>query len=193
MDIRLPKREADVIDSGFWKDKYPEGIPSEIDTGQYRSILDVLDYAARKYADKPAFTNLGKSITYAELHQLSGQFCSYLQNHTSLRPGDRIAIMLPNLLQFPVAVYGALRAGLIVVNTNPLYTEREMEHQFSDSGAKGLVVLSNMANMAEKVVPKTCIENVVITDVGDMLPVPKRQIVNAVVKHVKKMVPEYSV
>ena len=180
-----------MINSGFWKDKYPEGVPSRIDTGQYRSILDVLDYAARRYAEKPAFTNLGKTISYSELHQLSGQFCSYLQNNTDLRPGDRIAIMLPNLLQFPVAVYGALRAGLTVVNTNPLYTEREMEHQFRDSGAKALVVLSNMANMAEKVVPKTSIQHVVITNVGDMLPAPKRQVVNAVVRYVKKMVPDY--
>ena len=182
-----------MINSNFWQDKYPDGVPSEIDTGQYRSILDVLDYSARKYADKPVFSNLGKTISYAELHHLSGLFCSYLQNHTDLRPGDRIAVMLPNLLQFPVAVFGALRAGLVVVNTNPLYTEREMEHQFNDSGAKALVVLSNMAHMAERVVPKTCIKHVVITNVGDMLPAPKRVLVNAVVKHVKKMVPDYVV
>ena len=182
-----------MINSNFWHDKYPDGVPSEIDTGQYRSILDVLDYSARKYADKPVFSNLGKTLTYAELHHQSGLFCSYLQNHTDLRPGDRIAVMLPNLLQFPVAVFGALRAGLVVVNTNPLYTEREMEHQFNDSGAKALVVLSNMAHMAERVVPKTCIKHVIITDVGDMLPAVKRVLVNAVVKHVKKMVPDYVV
>lgn len=182
-----------MISSGFWSDKYPEGVPSEIDTGQYRSILDVLDYSARRYSDKPVFSNLGKTITYSELHELSGRFCSYLQNHTNLRPGDRIAIMLPNLIQFPIAVYGALRAGLIVVNTNPLYTEREMQHQFRDSGAKALVVLANMAHMAEKVVPNTSIENVVITQVGDMLPPLKRTVVNTVVKYVKKMVPEYQV
>lgn len=179
--------------SDFWKDKYPEGMPSEIDTGQYRSILDVQDYAARKYADKPAFSNLGKTISYAGLHRLSGEFCSYLQNHTDLRPGDRIAVMLPNLLQFPIAVYGALRAGLLVVNTNPLYTEREMEHQFNDSGAKALVVLSNMAHMAERVVPKTSIRHIIITNVGDVLPPVKRTIVNAVVRYVKKMVPNYVV
>ncbi|WP_330217613.1 AMP-binding protein [Endozoicomonas numazuensis] len=182
-----------MIRSDFWKDKYPEGVPSEIDTGQYRSILDVLDYSARRYADKPVFSNLGKSITYSELHELSGHFCSYLQNETDLRPGDRIAIMLPNLLQFPIAVYGALRAGLVVVNTNPLYTEREMEHQFCDSGAKALVVLANMAHMAEKVVSKTSIETVVITEVGDMLPPLKKTVVNLAVKYVKKMVPDYHV
>ncbi|MGI9278889.1 MAG: AMP-binding protein [Endozoicomonas sp.] len=182
-----------MIHSGFWKDKYPEDVPSEIDTGQYRSILDVLDYATRRYADKPVFSNLGESITYSELHELSGCFCSYLQNHTDLRPGDRIAIMLPNLLQFPIAVYGALRAGLVVVNTNPLYTEREMEHQFSDSGTKALVVLANMAHMAEKVVSKTSIETVVITEVGDMLPPLKKTVVNLAVKYVKKMVPDYHI
>ena len=179
--------------TGFWKDKYPEGIPSTIDTGQYRSIIDVLEYSTRKFAEKPAFSNLGKEITYADLWEQSGQFCSYLQNHTDLRPGDRIAIMLPNLMQFPVAVFGAIRAGLIVVNTNPLYTEREMEHQFKDSGAKGLVVLANMADMAEKVIPKTGIKHVIVTEVGDMLPVVKRTIVNLVVKHVKKMVPQFSI
>ena len=182
-----------MIKSDFWKDKYPEGMPSEIDTGQYRSILDVLDYATRKYADNPVFSNLGKTISYSELHRLSGEFCSYLQNYTDLRPGDRIAVMLPNLLQFPIAVFGALRAGMVVVNTNPLYTEREMEHQFNDSGAKALVVLSNMAHMAERVVPKTSIKHVVITNVGDVLSPVKRTIVNAVVKHVKKMVPDYVV
>ena len=182
-----------MIKSDFWKDKYPEGIPSEIDTGQYRSILDVLDCSVRKYGDKPIFSNLGKTISYNDLHCLSGEFCSYLQNYTDLRPGDRIAVMLPNLLQFPIIVFGALRAGLVIVNTNPLYTGREMEHQFNDSGAKALVVLSNMAHMAERVVPETSIKQVVITNVGDVLPPVKRTIVNAVVKYVKKMVPDYVV
>ena len=177
----------------FWKNKYPEGIPAQIDMGQYRSIIDVLEYSSRKFSDKPAFSNLGKEISYSELYELSGHFCSYLQNRTDLRPGDRIAVMLPNLIQFPVVVFGALRAGLIIVNTNPLYTEREMEHQFRDSGAKALVVLANMANMAEKVLPKTTIKHVVVTEVGDMLPVVKRTLVNAVVRHIKKMVPAYSI
>ncbi len=178
--------------TGFWKDKYPQGIPATIDIGQYRSIIDVLDYSTRKYADKTAFSNLGHELTYSQLYELSGHFCSYLQNHTDLHPGDRIAIMLPNVLQYPVAVFGALRAGLIVVNTNPLYTEREMEHQFRDSGAKALVVLANMAQLAEKVIAKTAIKHVVVTEVGDMLPPIKRTLVNFVVKYVKKMVPDYS-
>ena len=178
--------------TGFWNDKYPEGIPATIDVGQYRSIIDVLEYSTRKFADKPAFSNMGCELSYSRLYELSGQFCSYLQNHTDLSPGDRIAIMLPNVLQFPVAVFGALRAGLIVVNTNPLYTEREMEHQFRDCGAKALLVLANMAYMAEKVLPKTAIRQVIVTEVGDMLPPVKRTLVNLVVRHVKKMVPDYS-
>lgn len=179
--------------TGFWKDKYPEGIPASIDLGQYRSIIDVLEYSTRKFAHRPAFSNMGHELSYERLYELSGQFCSYLQHHTDLRPGDRIAIMLPNVMQFPVVVFGALRAGLIVVNTNPLYTEREMERQFKDSGAKGLVVLANMAHMAEKVLPKTAIRHVVVTGVGDLFPVVKRVLVNAVVKHVKKMVPAYTI
>lgn len=178
--------------TGFWNDKYPQGIPATIDIGQYRSIIDVLEYSTRKFADKPAFSNMGHELSYSRLYELSGHFCSYLQNHTDLRPGDRIAIMLPNVLQFPVAVFGALRAGLIVVNTNPLYTEREMEHQFRDCGAKALLVLANMAYMAQKVLAKTAIKQVIVTEVGDMLPPVKRTLVNLVVRHVKKMVPAYS-
>src|SRR5699024_9945478 len=118
---------------------------------------------------------------------------AYLQKHTSLQPGDRIAVQMPNVLQFPIVVFGAMRAGLVVVNTNPLYTTREMEHQFNDSGAKALVCLANMASLAEEVLPKTQIETVIITEVGDMLPPLKRCIVNAVVKYVKKMVPAYHI
>ncbi|WP_257295009.1 AMP-binding protein [Endozoicomonas sp. YOMI1] len=178
--------------TGFWKDKYPEGTPATIDVGQYRSIIDVLEYSTRKFSSKPAFSNMGHELSYSRLYELSGHFCSYLQNHTDLRPGDRIAIMLPNVMQVPVVVFGALRAGLIVVNTNPLYTEREMEHQFRDSGAKALVVLANMAHMAEKVIPKTAIKHVVVTQVGDMLPTFRRTLVNLVVKYVRKMVSDYS-
>ncbi|MCX4196713.1 bifunctional ornithine acetyltransferase/N-acetylglutamate synthase [Methylobacterium organophilum] len=123
---------------------------------------------------------------------LSGDFAAYLQQNTDLQPGDRIAVQLPNLIQYPIVVFGAMRAGLIVVNTNPLYTAREMEHQFNDAGAKALVCLANMAHLAEEVLPKTGIKHVVITEVADMLPPLKRMLINAVVKHVKKMVPAYS-
>ena len=176
----------------FWKDKYPVGVQSEINPDEYRNIQAVLKLSCERFADKPAFSNLGRTLSYGELYELSGEFAAYLQQHTDLQPGDRIAVQLPNLLQYPVVVFGAMRAGLIVVNTNPLYTAREMEHQFNDSGAKALVCLANMAHLAEEVLPKTGIRHVVITEVGDMLPTVKRLLVNAVIKHVKKMVPSYS-
>ncbi len=137
----------------FWKDKYPVGVESEIDPGEYQNIQAVLKQSCERFADKPAFSNLGKTLTYGELYQLSGEFAAYLQQHTDLQPGDRIAVQLPNLIQYPIVVFGAMRAGLIVVNTNPLYTAREMEHQFNDSGAKALVCLANMAHLAEDVLP----------------------------------------
>ena len=178
--------------ANFWKDKYPAGIPAEINPDQYPNILAVLKESCQRFAAKPAFSSLGKTLTYAEVYELSGAFAAYLQQHTSLQPGDRIAVQMPNILQYPVVVFGAMRAGLIVVNTNPLYTAREMEHQFNDSGAKALVCLANMAHLAEEVLPKTGIKHVVVTEVGDMLPAFKRLLVNTVVKHVKKMVPAFN-
>ncbi|WP_322980638.1 long-chain-fatty-acid--CoA ligase FadD1 [Pseudomonas sp. C11] len=175
----------------FWKDKYPVGVAAEINPDQYPNILAVLKESCQRFADKPAFSNLGKTLTYGEIYKLSGDFAAYLQQHTDLKPGDRIAVQLPNVLQYPVVVFGALRAGLIVVNTNPLYTAREMEHQFNDSGAKALICLANMAHLAEQVVPKTGVKTVIVTEVGDMLPTFKRLLVNFVIKHVKKMVPAY--
>ena len=176
----------------FWKDKYPVGVAAEINPDQYPNILAVLKESCQRFADKPAFSNLGKTLTYGEIYQLSGDFAAYLQQHTDLKPGDRIAVQLPNVLQYPVVVFGAMRAGLVVVNTNPLYTAREMEHQFNDSGAKALICLANMAHLAEQVVPKTGVKTVLVTEVGDMLPTFKRLLVNFVIKHVKKMVPAYN-
>ncbi|TWR89888.1 long-chain fatty acid--CoA ligase [Pseudomonas saxonica] len=175
----------------FWKDKYPAGIAAEIDPDQYPNVQSVLRQSCQRFADKPAFSNLGKTLTYGELYEQSGAFAAYLQQHTDLQPGDRIAVQLPNVLQYPVAVFGAIRAGLIVVNTNPLYTAREMEHQFNDSGAKALVCLANMAHLAEKVVPQTSIKYVIVTEVADMLSPFKRVLINSVIKYVKKMVPAY--
>ncbi|MDW3711796.1 MULTISPECIES: long-chain-fatty-acid--CoA ligase FadD1 [unclassified Pseudomonas] len=175
----------------FWKDKYPAGIPAEINADAYPNIQAVLKESCQRFADKPAFSNLGKTITYGELYELSGAFAAYLQQNTDLQPGDRIAVQLPNVLQYPIVVFGALRAGLTVVNTNPLYTAREMEHQFNDAGAKALVCLANMAHLAQDVLPRTGIKHVVVTEVGDMLPALKRLLVNSVVKYVKKMVPAY--
>ncbi|MEH6799546.1 MAG: long-chain-fatty-acid--CoA ligase FadD1 [Halopseudomonas sabulinigri] len=177
----------------FWKDKYPAGVSSEINPDQYPNILAVLKESCERFANKPAFTNLGKTLTYGEMYTLSGHFAAYLQKHSGLQPGDRIAVQMPNVLQYPIVVFGAMRAGYVVVNTNPLYTPREMEHQFNDSGAKALVCLANMAHLAEEVVPKTGVKKVIVTEVGDMLSPLKRLLVNTVVKHVKKMVPAYSI
>ncbi len=179
------------MNASFWEDKYPAGIEPCIDADAFADIPSVLQESCQRFAAKPAFSNMGHSISYGELYRLSGDFAAWIQHHTDLEPGDRIAIQLPNLLQYPVVVFGALRAGLVVVNTNPLYTAREMEHQFNDSGAKALVCLANMGHLVEQVVPRTGISTVVMTEVGDMLPSLKRLLVNAVVKYVKKMVPAY--
>lgn len=181
------------MQESFWADKYPEGIPAEINPDQYPNVLAVLKESCERFADKPAFTNLGKTITWGEMYRLSGEFAAYLQTHAGLQPGDRIAVQLPNVLQYPIVVFGAMRAGYVVVNTNPLYTAREMEHQFNDSGAKALVCLANMAHLAEQVVPRTGVKHVIVTEVGDMLPPVKRLLVNTVVKRVKKMVPAFNI
>lgn len=181
------------MNENFWKDKYPADVPAEIDADLYPSIQAVLHESCERFASLPAFTNLGHTLTYGELYRLSGDFAAWLQNHTDLQPGDRIAIQLPNVLQYPVVVFGAIRAGLVIVNTNPLYTAREMEHQFNDSGAKALVGLANMGHLVEQVVPKTGVTTVIMTQVGDMLPPLRRLLVNSVVKYVKKMVPAYHV
>ncbi|WP_447895607.1 AMP-binding protein [Vreelandella sp. GE22] len=158
---------------------------------QYDSITDVFETAVERYSDNPAFSCMGQTLSFAELDTYSKQFAAWLQNDTDLEPGDRIAIQLPNVLQFPVAVFGALRAGMVVVNTNPLYTEREMAHQFKDAGAKAIVILANMAHKLDKVLEKTDISHVVVTELADLHGAPKRWVINAVVKYVKKMVPTY--
>ncbi|MDP6165014.1 MAG: AMP-binding protein [Gammaproteobacteria bacterium] len=163
-----------------------------IDMGSYQSTADVFLDACSRYGDKPAFSCMGLTLSFRDMDRYSEQFASYIQNHTDLQPGDRIAIQLPNVLQFPIAVFGAMRAGLVIVNTNPLYTAREMEHQFNDSGAKALLILANMAYLAEQVLPKTSINTVLVTELADMHPFAKRLLINTVVKRVKKLVPAYS-
>lgn len=158
----------------------------------YASVLDVFHASVKRFAGKPAFSCMGRTLTYAELDSLSANFAAWLQHATELEPGDRIAIQLPNVLQFPIAVFGALRAGLVIVNTNPLYTEREMQHQFKDSGAKAIVILANMADKLERVITRTEIRHVLVTQLGDIHGTAKRLLINAAVKHVKKMVPRYS-
>ena len=181
------------MDIQFFQDRYPPSIPKTVDVNQYSSVVEIFNKFVQKYAERPAFTCLGQTMTYAELNAQSAAFATYLQNETSLVAGDRIAVQLPNVLQYPIVVFGAMRAGMIVVNTNPLYTEREMEHQFNDSGAKALVVLANMGDKAANVVPKTGIKHVFVTQVGDMHGTVKRLLINTVLKHVKKEVPEFSI
>ncbi len=179
------------MEAAFWNDKRPAGVPNDIDLGQYSSIIDVFEQSCRKYAERPAFTNMGVTITYGDLERYSAAFASYLQNHTDLKPGDRIAVQMPNVLQFPVVVFGAMRAGLVVVNTNPLYTAREMRHQFKDAGVKALVYMNLFGHLVQEVLPDTEIKYLFEARMGDMLPTFKGWLVNTVVKKVKKMVPEY--
>lgn len=174
-----------------WLKNYPDSVPQEIDPHHYASLVDLFEECFQKYSDLPAFECMGKVISYRELDKLSLDFAAYLQQELHLKKGDRIAVQMPNLLQYPVVAFGALRAGLVVVNTNPLYTAREMEHQFKDSGAKAIVILANFASNLEKIIHNTAIKSVMITEIGDMLGGLKGGVVNFVVKNVKKMVPSY--
>jgi long-chain acyl-CoA synthetase len=176
----------------FYQGKYPPGMSLDVDLAKYSSMVDVFNQAVTKYADRPAVSAVGVTLSYKDLDVQSRNFAAWLQNKTDLKPGDRIAVQMPNVCQYLVVTFGAMRAGLIVVNTNPLYTTREMEHQFNDSGAKALVVLANMAANAEKVLPNTSIDHVIVTEVADMHSTFKRTLMNTVVKHVKKMVPAYN-
>lgn len=176
-----------------WLDRYPDNVPHEINPDEYRSLLDMFEQSIVRFADKPAFSNLGRTLSYAEVDQLTRDFAAFLQKRLGLEQGDRIALMMPNLLQFPVAMFGAMRAGLVIVNTNPLYTERELEHQMSDSGAKAIVVLENFAHMVEKVYGKTSLNHVIVTGAGDMLNIPKRWLVNFVLRYVRRQVPSYKI
>jgi len=176
----------------IWISKYPKGTHSEIEMSKYRNIVQAMKESCEKFGGKPSFTNLGFSLSFSDLDQLSDDFASFLQNELKLKKGDRVAVQLPNVLQFPIAVFGILKAGLIVVNTNPLYTATEMSHQFKDSGAKAILILANFAHLLESVINHTQIESVIVTELADVLPWPKRGLINGVVKHIKKMVPPYN-
>ena len=176
-----------------WLKEYPAGVPAEIDADRYGSIPDLVASVLSKYADKPAYHNFGYSMSYAELDRHSRDFAAFLQSLPGMKKGERVAIMSPNLLQYPVALIGILRAGMTVVNVNPLYTPRELEHQLKDSGAKAIVIVENFAYTLQQVIAKTPVEHVVTTQLGDLLPLPKRWIVNLVVKKVKKMVPDWRI
>ena len=175
----------------IWLGSYPEGVPEEIDPDAYSSINDVFNQACRKFSNLPAFTCMGKTLTYAELDALAMAFARYLQGTLKLAKGERVALMMPNILQYPVAVFGILRAGLTVVNCNPLYTPRELEHQLKDSGASAIVIVENFASTLEQVIAKTPIKQVITTQLGDLLGFPKSMLVNYMVKHKKKLVPAW--
>jgi long-chain acyl-CoA synthetase len=181
-----------IVDK-IWLRNYPNGMPTEIDAGLYTSIPDLIEQVATRFAGRPAFHNLGHTISYSELARFSRDFAAFLQCLPGLAKGDRVAIMAPNLLQYPVTLFGILRAGMIVVNVNPLYTPRELEHQLNDSGAKAIVVLENFASVLQQVLGKTPVEHVITTQVGDLLPMPKRWIVNLLIKKVKRMVPRWRI
>lgn len=176
-----------------WFKNYEEGVPHEIDVNEYKNLADILESSFSKFSDRPAFTCMGKLFTYAEIDVLSRKFASYLQNDLGLKKGDRIAIMMPNILQYPIALFGALRAGMIVVNVNPLYTHRELEHQLNDSGAETIIIFENSAKVLQDILPKTKVKNIITTQIGDLLGFPKALIVNLVIKHVKKMVPAWNI
>jgi len=176
-----------------WLDHYPKGVPEDVDLSEFQSIPAVFDASVQKFRDKLAFSNMGKSITYGDLDRLSLDFAGYLLGELKLKKGDRVAIMLPNCLQYPVAILGVLRAGLTVVNTNPMYTPRELKHQMVDSGASVILVLDNFGDVVQEVLSDVPGVRTIATGLGDMLGFPKSMIVNFVLRHIKKMVPDYDI
>jgi len=176
-----------------WLKSYPPGVPAEINFRQYASVKQMFEHCCEKYSALPAYANLGMQLSYSQLEQRSREFAAYLQGLPGMKAGDRVAVMMPNLLQYLVAIFGTLRAGMVVVNVNPLYTPRELEHQLKDSGAKVIVIVENFCKTLEEVVKHTPVEHVVTTQIGDMLPAPKRWIVNAVIKYKRKLVPAWHI
>ena len=174
-----------------WLNSYPEGVPAEIDPQQYSSILDIFDQSCAQFAERNAYINFDRELTYAELDRLSRDFAAWLQSK-GIQKGDRIALMMPNILQYPVALFGAMRAGMVIVNTNPMYTARELRHQLQDSGAKAIVVVENFAHVLQKVKGDVPVEHIITTRIGDLLGFPKGALINFVLKYVKKAIPPFS-
>jgi long-chain acyl-CoA synthetase len=174
-----------------WLNHYPPGVPADIDPDRYASLRDIFEEACAAHGHSPAFTNMGASLSYAQLDALSGAFASWLQKKSGLVPGDRVALMMPNILQYPIALFGVLRAGMVVVNTNPLYTARELEHQLKDSGAKAIVIVENFVHVLQQVLPHSDLKKVLVTRIGDLLGVPRGFIVNFVLKYVRKQIPQW--
>ena len=175
----------------IWLKRYPPGVPAEINPDEYHSLVEIFEQSCKKFSDRDAFANMGYAMSYAELDAKTRDFAAFLQQQLGLQKGDRVALMMPNLLQYPLVLFGILRAGLTVVNVNPLYTPRELEHQMNDSGAETIVIIANFAHVLAEVVHKTKLKNIIVTEVGDLLTFPKSLIVNFVVKYIKKMVPAY--
>jgi long-chain acyl-CoA synthetase len=177
----------------IWLKSYPEGVPADIDLNQLPTLAKLIDDSCARYADSVAYVQMGRSLKYSEIDRLARSFAAYLQKTARLAKGERLAIMLPNVLQYPIAMFAALRSGLIVVNTNPLYTAPELEHQLVDSGATAILVLENFAHVVQKVLPRTRLKHVFVTAVGDLLGFPKSAIVNYVVRKVRKQVPAWQI
>ncbi|MGX9418905.1 long-chain-fatty-acid--CoA ligase FadD [Vibrio sp. RC27] len=174
-----------------WLKRYPDGVPETINPDEYSSLIEVFEQAVAKYGEQTAFINMGATMSFRQLEERSRAFAAYLQNDLKLEKGDRVALMMPNLLQYPVALFGILRAGMVVVNVNPLYTPRELEHQLNDAQVSAIVIVSNFANSLQQVIKRTSVKHVIITNLGQMLPRVKGTVVNFVVKYVKRMVPKY--
>ena len=175
----------------IWLQSYQQGVPAEVDINEFESLGEMFEQSVARYRDRVAYVNMGAELTYGELDTLSRGFAAYLQNDLKLARGARIALMMPNLLQYPICMLGALRAGYAVVNCNPLYTPRELEHQLKDSGAEAIVILENFAHTLEHVLAQSAIKHIVIARLGDLLGFAKGTIVNFVVKYVKRMVPAW--
>jgi long-chain acyl-CoA synthetase len=174
-----------------WLNEYPPGVPADIDPDRYASLRDIFDEACTAHRHSPAFSNLGATLSYAQLDELSRAFAAWLQKKSGLQAGDRVALMMPNILQYPIALFGVLRAGMVVVNTNPLYTPRELEHQLRDSGAKAIVIVENFVHVLQQVLPHTELKKVLVTGIGDLLGIPRGFIVNFALKYIRKQIPAW--
>jgi long-chain acyl-CoA synthetase len=175
-----------------WLQQYPPGVPADIDPDSYASLREIFEQACAAHGHAAAFTNMGATLSYVQLDELSRAFAAWLQKKSGLQAGDRVALMMPNILQYPIALFGVLRAGMVVVNTNPLYTARELEHQLKDSGAKAIVIVENFVHVLQQVLPHTELKRVLVTKIGDLLGFPRGFIVNFVLQHVRKQIPPWS-
>ena len=176
----------------LWLSSYPKGIPENITPPPFNSLKDLIESSLVKYSERIAYSNMGATLTFKQLDEMSYNFACYLQQDLNLKKGDRVAIMLPNIMQYPVALCGILRAGLVVVNVNPLYTPRELKHQLSDSGAESIIILDNFAHVLAEIIDDTAINQVILTKVGDLLGFPKNHLINFVLKYIKKAIPKYT-